>query len=79
MGSGSTQQRLIPDLRLLLANRANCCLVDQIQFIGDDEDERANGDDDDNNSDDALTSQHEKERACFNGSTVYTLYICKIS
>ncbi|KAI4551410.1 hypothetical protein MJT46_017662 [Ovis ammon polii x Ovis aries] len=58
---------------------ADCCLVDQIQFIGDDEDERANGDDDDNNSDDALTSQHEKERACLNGSTVYTLYICKIS
>lgn len=79
MGSGSTQQRLIPDLRLLLANRADCCLVTN-QFIGDDEGMNVLiGDDDDNNSDDALTSQHEKERACLNGSTVYTLYICKIS
>lgn len=59
-------------LRLLLANRANCCLVDQIQFIGDDDDERANRDDD-NNSDDALTSRHEKERAFLNRSTVYKM------
>ena len=51
--------------------------MDQIQFIGDNDNERANGDDD--NSDDALTSRHEKERAFLNGSTVYKMYICKIS
>ena len=73
MGSGSTQWRLIPDLWLLLVNRADCSLVDQIQFIDSDDDEDANRDDDNDVSDDGLTARYEKQLVFLNGSIIYKM------
>lgn len=75
MGKGSIQRRRIPALWILLVNRANCSLMDQIQFIDEDDAEDAedaeNAEDAEDQEGEELSTLCKNKLIFLNGGSLY--------